>query len=183
MNHLKKASGRYMYHLCLFALIVLSAVSCQNDDEVLTNPIVEEFKADTGIDATWVPDMTLLNTAEGWQGSGDYPGVDDWATATIPAGLDLYGGLPGQSEYYTIDQTLIDADTMQVPYWESLQVLAHPTFGYRPYVGIFDLNQETTVVISRTLANPQHGSGNAWQIYVENFTTDLTILDTITLQN
>ena len=71
---------------------------------------------------------------------------------------------------------------MQVAYWESLQVQAHPTFGYRPNVGIFDLNATTTVAISRTLANPQHGEGGAWQIYVENYETDLTALDTIVLQ-
>lgn len=180
MNHLKKTLSSYLW---LFALIILSAVSCKDNDEIPTNAVIEDFRTDTGIDAIWVSDTALLNTVEGWQGSGDYPGVDDWAIATIPAGVDLYGGLPGQSEYYTIDQTLIDADTMQVAYWESLQVKAHPTFGYRPDVGIFDLNQTTTVAIARTLANPQYGNGGAWQIYVENYDTDLTILDTIPLQN
>ena len=180
MNHLKKTLGHH--HFFLFALILLTAFSCKDDDTVETNAVIEAFRLDTGIDAVWLTDTTLLNTVEGWQGSGDYPGVDEWATATIPAGLDLYGGLPGQSEYYTIDQTLIDADTMQIAYWESLQVKAHPTFGYRPDVGVFDLNTTTTVAISRTLANPQYGAGGAWQIYVEDFTTDLTVLDTIPLQ-
>jgi len=180
MNYLKRTLDRY--HLCFFALIVFTLASCQEKDEVITNAIIEAFRADTGIDAVWVSDTILLNTVKGWQGSGDYPGVDEWATATIPAGIDLYGGLPGQSEYYTIDQTLIDADTMKVSYWESLQVKAHPTFGYRPDVGIFDLNTTVTVAIARTLANPQYGAGGAWQIYVENYTTDLTALDTIALQ-
>ncbi|MGH1338809.1 MAG: hypothetical protein ACRBFS_22025 [Aureispira sp.] len=170
------------YQLWFFAFILLTLASCQESDSVITNSVIEAFKADTGIDAVWVSDTALLNTVEGWQGSGDYPGVDEWAIATVPAGLDLYGGLPGQSEYYTIDQTLIDADTMKVAYWESLQVKAHPTFGYRPDVGVFDLNATTTVAIARTLANPQYGTGGAWQIYVENFSTDLTPLDTIPLQ-
>lgn len=181
---MKKFTKLANYPLWILALIVLSVASCNDDEEeILTNPVIEAFRADTGIDAVWVSNPELINTVEGWQGSGDYPGVDDWATATIPAGLDLYGGLPGQSEYYTIDQTVIDADTMQVAYWESLQVKAHPTFGYRPFVGIFDLNETTTVAISRTLANPEHGSGGAWQIYVENYETELTVLDTIILKN
>jgi hypothetical protein len=180
MNYLKRTLGNY--HLLLFALVVLTFSSCQENDDVITNPVIEAFRSDTGIDAVWVSDTVLLNTVKGWQGSGDYPGVDEWAIATIPAGLDLYGGLPGQSEYYTIDQTLIDADTMKVPYWESLQVKAHPTFGYRPNVGVFDLNTVTTVAIARTLANPAYGAGGAWQIYVENYGTDLTALDTIILQ-
>lgn len=179
MNHLKKTLGKY--HLCLFAFLVLSLTACQ-ENELVTNAVIEAFKADTGIDAVWVSDTTLLNTVKGWQGSGDYPGVDEWAIATIPAGLDLYGGLPGQSEYYTIAETLTEADTMKVAYWESLQVKAHPTFGYRSDVGIFDVNATTTVAIARTLANPQYGAGGAWQIYVENFGTDLTALDTIALQ-
>jgi len=180
MNHLKRLFGNS--HLLLLAFFVLSFSSCQEDDAVLTNSVIEAFRADTGIDAVWVSDTALLHTVEGWQGSGDYPGVDEWATATIPAGLDLYGGLPGQSEYYSIDQTLIAADTMKVAYWESLQVKAHPTFGYRPEVGIFDLNATTTVAIARTLANSQYGAGGAWQIYVADYTTDLTALDTINLQ-
>lgn len=179
MNHLKRIFGNY--HLLLLAFMVLSFSSCQ-EEEVPTNAVIEAFRADTGIDAVWVSDTALLHTVEGWQGSGDYPGVDEWATATIPAGLDLYGGLPGQSEYYSIDQTLIDADTMKVAYWESLQVKEHPTFGYRESVGIFDLNATITVAIARTLANPQFGTGGAWQIYVEDYASDLTALDTISLQ-
>lgn len=182
MKKMKKTLTNYP--LWLFIFIAFSLVSCKDDDESLpTNPVIEEFKIDTGIDAVWVSDTTLLNTVESWQGVGDYPGVDNWAIATIPAGIDLYGGLPGQSEYYTIEQTLIDADTMQVPYWESLQVKEHPEFGYRPFVGVFDLNKMVTVAIARTLANPQYGNGGAWQIYVEDFATDLTILDTVILQN
>lgn len=180
MNPWRKTLGHYP--LWLVAFIILTLASCKETDAILTNTVIEDFRAETGIDAVWVTDTALLNTVEGWQGSGDYPGVDEWAIATVPAGLDLYGGLPGQSEYYTIAQTLIDADTVKVAYWESLQVKAHPTFGYRPNVGVFDLNAVTTVAIARTLANPQFGVGGAWQIYVEDYSTDLTALDTIILQ-
>lgn len=180
MNYLKKTLSNY--HVWLFAFIMFTWVSCSDDDSLPNNPVIEEFRIDTGINAIWVSDTTLLNTVKGWQGSEEYPGVDDWATATIPEGSELYGGLPGQSEYYSIKQTLIDADTLKVPYWESLQVRAHPTFGYRPDVGVFNLNKTITVAIARTLANTQYGDGGAWQIYVEDYETDLTALDTITLK-
>lgn len=180
MTYLKRIIVNH--HLWLLTIIALTLASCKNDSVAPTNPVIEAFRADTGIDAVWVSDTLLLNTVKGWQGSGDYPGVDEWATATIPAGLDLYGGLPGQSEYYTISQTLINTDTLQAPYWESLQVKPHPTFGYRPNVGIFDLNATTTVAIARTLANPQYGTGGAWQIYMENYTTGLTAIGTIVLK-
>jgi len=71
---------------------------------------------------------------------------------------------------------------MQTAYWESLQVQAHPTFGYRPMVGVFDLEQPTVVAIAKTLANPQFGEGGAWQIYVEDYETILTATDTIVLK-
>ena len=180
------------YLLLLLLLSALGLASCKVTRNAQDNGIldglasqkllIEAFKKDTGIDAVWVSDTTLLNLVKSWQGSGDYPGVDNWATATIPAGLDLYGGLPGQSEYYSIDQTITDTDTMQVAYWESLQVKAHPEFGYRPNVGIFDLKQKSTVAIAKTLANPQFGSGGAWQIYLEDYKTSLTALDTIILK-
>ena len=111
-----------------------------------------------------------------------YPGVDNWVTTKIPNNIDLFGGLPGQSEYYTIDQTIIDADTMQVDYWESLQVKPHPEFGYRPMVGVFDITDTIVVAISKTLANTQYGEGGVGQIYVANFNDFLIVMDTIYLK-
>jgi hypothetical protein len=70
-----------------------------------------------------------------------------------------------------------------VDYWESLQVKAHPEFGYRAMVGVFDIKNDSIVVaISKTLANPQYGAGGAWQIYVGNFDEVLLVLDTIYLK-
>jgi len=174
------AKSKLAFLLILF--IGVSACKKDSDELVITNEVIESFRNSTGIDAIYEVDTTLLNTVEGWQGSGSYPGVDEWATAVIPNDFPLYGGLPGQSEYYTIAQTLVDTDTMQTAYWESLQVQAHPTLGYRPMVGVFDLEQRTVVAIAKTLANPQFGEGGAWQIYVENYETILTVKDTIILK-
>lgn len=172
------------YYLGLFILLSFSLTSCSNDDDdnSIANSVIENFRTSTGINAISITDTALLNTVKGWQGQGDYPGVDNWEIATIPAGLDLYGGLPGQSEYYTIGQTIIDADTMKAPYWESLQVKAHPTFGYRPMVGVFDVKENITVAIAKTLKNPQFGDGGAWQIYVADYGLDLTVMDTLYLK-
>jgi len=171
------------FKLSLLLFLAIGFIACEQDEApVLTNAVIEEFRSSTGIDAVFQVDTTLLNTVEGWQGVGAYPGVDEWATAVIPNDFSLYGGLPGQSEYYTIAQTLIDVDTMQAPYWESLQVQAHPTFGYRPMVGVFTLENTTVVAIAKTLANPQFGEGGAWQIYVEEFEDVLTAVDTIILK-
>ncbi len=146
------------------------------------NATLTAFYAETGILARYVVDTSLLNSVRSWQGKGDYPGVDNWTTAKIPHHFDLYGGLLGQSEYYTINQTLTETDTVKKPYWEALQVKENPQFGYRPLVGVFDIKDSLVIAISKTLANPQYGDGGRWQIYVENYRTDLSILDTIYLK-
>ena len=56
---------------------------------------VEEFGKTTGIKVVRVSDDVLKDKAKKWQGSGDYPGVDDWEVVEIPAGTKVLGGIPG----------------------------------------------------------------------------------------
>ncbi len=181
-NPMKKKN---LWPIYLF-FISLGFISCEKDKidpQPLTNEIIDAFASETGLGAVYFVDTTLLNDVISWQGQGDYPGVDDWTTAKIPGNFDLYGGLPGQSEYYTISKTISDSDTIMVDYWESLQVKAHPQFGYRSMVGVFDIiNDSIVVAISKTLANSQYGAGGAWQIYVGNFNEVLQANDTIYLK-
>jgi hypothetical protein len=178
-----KKNNIWLIFLVLFSLVFISCEKEENDQPPLTNEVIDAFRTETGLGAVYFVDTTLLNAVKGWQGQGDYPGVDEWATAKIPGNFDLYGGLPGQSEYYTISQTIANADTIIVGYWESLQVKAHPQFGYRSMVGVFDIIYDSIVVaISKALANPQYGEGGAWQIYVGNFNEVLLVSDTIHLK-
>ena len=124
----------------------------------------------------------MLNSVVKWQGKGDYPYVDNWATAKVPNSFDVYGGLPGQSEYYTINKTIVNNDTVKVNYWKAQQVKALPTYGYRPMVGIYRFSDTLVVAISKTLANKQYGDGGAWQIYIKNYKDKLSVKDTIYLK-
>jgi filamentous hemagglutinin len=144
--------------------------------------LLVEFKNLTGINAIITTDDVLLSKAASWQGTGSYPGIDDWQIFEIPAGTKLYGGLPGQSEFYSVEKTLIDANYNRETFWESLQVIEHPQFGFRPKVGEYLVNSNIKVAVSKTLANPQHGVGGAWQIFVENFSESLTFVKEIPLQ-
>jgi len=146
------------------------------------NELLNAFKSSTGINAVKSTDNALLNQVKSWQGSGDYPGVDDWEIFEIPAGTKLYGGIPGQSEFYSVEKTLIDADFNKVDYWESLQVKAHPQFGYRPKVAEYTLNSPLKVAVAKTLANSQYGAGGGWQVFVDNFVTNVTFVKEITLE-
>jgi hypothetical protein len=181
-NFIKK-KNLWLIYLVFFFLVFISCEKEENDPEPPANEVIDAFHSETGLGAVYFVDTTLLNAVISWQGQGDYPGVDDWTTAKIPGNFDLYGGLPGQSEYYTISQTIAGSDTIMVGYWESLQVKAHPQFGYRSIVGVFDIiNDSIVVAISKTLANPQYGAGGAWQIYVGNFDEVLLVTDTIYLK-
>lgn len=115
--------------------------------------LLVEFRKQSGINAMSITDTSILNTARRWQGHGEYPGVDDWITAKIPNHIKLYGGLPGQSAFYSISNTVRLADTLQTGYWKSLQVQENPTFGYRPCVGVFEVKDSLIVAIAKTLAN------------------------------
>lgn len=152
-------------------------------DEVLWwgADLLTNFKHNTGINAIKVTDNTLLNKVKSWQGSGSYPGVDEWEIFEIPAGTRLYGGVPGQSEFYSVEHALESANFNKTNYWTSLQVSPHPQFGYREKVGEYIVNEPIKIAVSRTLANPQHGSGGAWQIFVENYTNNLSLNKEIAL--
>jgi len=140
------------------------------------------FRSQTGIAAVAITDTSVLNTAKRWQGQGNYPGVDNWVTAKIPNNVYLYGGLPGQSAFYSVSKTLKDADSLRVDYWKSLQVEANPKFGYRPWVGVFAVKDTLVVALAKTLANPQFGKGGAWQLYVKDYAKSLVVKDTIKLK-
>jgi hypothetical protein len=153
-----------------------------NDDTKIIEKWKLGFKGSTGINVVKESDNSLLNKVKSWQGSGNYPGIDKWEIFEIPAGTKLYGGLPGQSEFYSIEKSLMDANFDKIDYWKSLQVSPHPQFGYRTKIGEYTVNSNTKVAISITLANPTHGNGGAWQVFVGDFTNKLTFIKEIQLK-
>jgi hypothetical protein len=144
--------------------------------------LLSAFKTKTGINAIKAVDNTLLTKVKSWQGSRSYPGIDNWEVFEIPAGTKLYGGFPGQSEFYSVEQSLLDVNFSKANYWNSLQVSPHPQFGFRPKVGEYTVNSTIKVAVSKTLANPQHGTGGAWQVFVDDFANKVTYVKEIQLQ-
>ena len=144
--------------------------------------LLPEFRKISGIQAIEASDDSLLIKAKRWQGSGNYPGIDNWQVYEIPSQTILYGGLPGQSEFYSIEQSLKMVNSNKVKYWESLQVASHPTFGYRSKVGEYLLNTPTKVAVSITLANPKFGKGGAWQVFINDFERKLIFVKEIILE-
>jgi len=143
--------------------------------------LIQAFSKEIGITLRKVSNDNLLSKAKQWQGKGNYPGVDDWVVVEIPKGTKIHGGLPGQSEFYFTTNNISLNGNSSKSYWESLQVKPDATLGYRPTIGEYEVTKDIQVVISKTLANPQYGNGGAWQLFIENYNTDLKLIKEIKL--
>ena len=83
--------------------------------------------------------------------------------------------MPGQSEFYSVEKTLLYANFSIDKYWSSLQVSPHPQFGYRPKIGEYFVNKTIKVEISKIIANPHHGTGGGWQVFVHSYAENISL--------
>jgi hypothetical protein len=166
----------------LSLFVSISVFACTQKAIPSQNSLLFTFKTQTGINATQATDDSLLIKAKRWQGSVNYPGVDAWEVFEISVNTKLYGGLPGQSEFYSVENSLKDVNYDKVKYWERLQVAPHPTFGFRPNVGEYIVNTLIKVAVSKTLANPKYGQGGAWQVFVDDYNKKITFVKEIFLK-
>jgi len=111
----------------------------------------------------------ITDKAAKWQGKGDYPGIDDWKIGGLKEGDIVYGGVPGQTEFYLSQSTLDAANGSKAALWESAQVKAHDIYGYRSQVQAYIVTQDTKVATSLVTANPHLGEGGATQYFIENY--------------
>src|SRR5262249_34298295 len=77
----------------------------------------------------------IASRARGWQGQGNYPGVDNWTNVVIPKGTVLMAGEPGVSGYFTTPAAVRACGNSRQQVFEGLQVSPHPTHGHRPRMG------------------------------------------------
>ncbi|MDC1285664.1 hypothetical protein N8Z33_03145, partial [Flavobacteriaceae bacterium] len=141
-----------------------------------------DFFSTTGIKITKATDDGILAGAKKWQGKGDYPGVDDWEVYEIPAGSKIYGGIPGQTGFYSTFDNLQNVNFDKIKYWESLQVKPDDILGFRPKVAEYTTKETIKVAISKTLANSQFGKGGGWQVFVDDFANKLELVKEIPLK-
>ncbi|MHB8386564.1 hypothetical protein [Metallibacterium sp.] len=106
---------------------------------------------------------------------------DNWTMTTLPKGSLVYGGLLGQSAYYTTEQTLLDGNFDSATVFDSLQVAPNHEFGYRPEMGVYQVPEDTQVPTGQALANPNIGSGGAQQFFFGNYGQQLQLINRIAL--
>lgn len=169
----------------IIPLLIFSIYSCTDSVSPSYTYFWElvEFNRVSNFNAHLTDDTAIVNHAKSGQGHGTYSGIDDWFSVRLDSGAMLWGGLPGQSNYYSIIATYDSAKGEKVAYWKLLQVKPHAVFGYRSYIAGYRLNKTVNASISKTLANKQYGDGGAWQIYIQNYHTDLLKVSEITLKD
>ena len=126
---------------------------------------------------------TAADLARTWQGSGAYPGVDDWTNVTLTKGTKVWGGAPGQSNFYTTEEMIKSAGNDATKIFEGLQIGKGNFSQFRPGMTQYELTQDITVGYSRALANPQYGKGGFDQYFIKYFESSLTPIKSIILKN
>ncbi len=107
---------------------------------------------------------------------------DKYSMVTIPKGTILYGGLPGQSVFYTDFKSVKASGLNKTVLWQGLQVRPHPDLGYRPQLGVYRVLQDLRVPYGEASANIDFGPGGFTQYYIQNFKSTLELIKTIDLK-
>ena len=106
--------------------------------------------------------------AQSWQGTKDYPGIDNYKNIKIKESKVLYRGEPYGTEYFTTKSAVERSGRNAGDLFEGLQVMENPIKGYRGnmkgYKAIVDLDAAFGI----TKANPIYGGGGLPQIFMPN---------------
>jgi filamentous hemagglutinin len=125
-------------------------------------------------------DSAAIHAAKADQVLGGYA-ADQWGMTTLRAGDKVYGGLPGQSAYYTNADTLAASQGSRTSLFQSLQVAPHPEFGYRPLIGEYEVVGSARVPSGTVLANPSYGTGGGSQLFISDYANNLRLVRQIPL--
>ena len=136
------------------------------DGIVIRDKVLDEDDVKIVGDTIAGDSKTPSEIARSWQGSGKYPGIDDYTDVTVGKGTILYRGEPNGTEYFTtldaIEQSGRDATTI----FEGLQVEKNPIHGYRGEMQGYLFNEDIASAYGIAEANPQFGKGGLPQYYV-----------------
>ena len=126
--------------------------------------------------------LSPAEQAKAWQsGGGKYPQVDNWQNIILKKGTIVYGGTPGQSNFYTTKEAMQTFGSSQSNIFGALQVAPHPDFGFRPEMTAYEITEDTPAATSTALANSQISAGGAQQFFIPNYSTVLKPLFSVPL--
>ncbi len=111
---------------------------------------------------------TLSEIAKSRQGSGKYPGIDNYKDITLRKGTVIYRGEPNGTEFFTTKSAIERSGRDATAIFEGLQVEKNQIHGYRRNMQGYMVNEDVKAAFGITKANPQFGKGGLPQIFVPN---------------
>ena len=131
---------------------------------------LEEAEKLVGKDVRWSrgesDSKTPSEIARSWQGTGKYPGIDDYVDVIVEKGTVLYRGEPNGTEYFTTLDAIEQSGRDAMKLFEGLQVEKNPIHGYRGEMQGYIFKEDVASAYGITNANPQFGKGGLPQYYV-----------------
>ncbi len=133
---------------------------------------LEEAEKLIGKDVRWSRGKSGSKTpseiAISWQGTGKYPGIDDYVDVIVEKGTVLYRGEPNGTEYFTTLDAIEQSGRDAMKLFEGLQVEKNPIHGYRGEMQDYIFKEDVVSAYGITNANPQFGKGGLPQYYVSD---------------
>mgnify|MGYP000847415481 CR=1 FL=1 len=129
------------------------------------------------------PKIEPASMAKMWQGNDLYPGIDDWKNIVLKKGTKIWGGAPGQSNFYSSEKVIQEVNHDATKLFRGLQVSKGKYPLYRPGMTQYEVKEDIIVGYSKALANTQHGPGGFEQYYVPNPQEVLKPIKSIILTN
>lgn len=113
----------------------------------------------------------ILNARKIQTISGYLP--DEYTMVAMKKGDVIFGGRPGQSQFYTDLDSVLQSNLSRSDLFQGLQAAPHTELGYRPRIGLYTVTEDISVPAGKTLSNPQFGSGGYQQYVIEDFNSFL----------
>ncbi|KKP37588.1 MAG: Rhs-family protein, partial [Candidatus Peregrinibacteria bacterium GW2011_GWA2_33_10] len=108
--------------------------------------------------------------------------ADTWEMTTLRAGDVVYGGIPGQSAFYTDFETALGAAGNKEVLGENLQIQPHPIRGYRSNIAAYKVVNDARIPSSVVHANPQFGVGGGRQFFIDHYSCALRLENEFNLE-
>jgi|AGTN01.3.fsa_nt_gi hypothetical protein len=91
----------------------------------------------------------ILNARKIQTISGYLP--DDYSMITLEKGDVIFGGRPGQAQFYTDLDSVLQSNLSRSDLFQGLQVAPNPELGFRPRIGSYTVTEDISILTGRTL--------------------------------
>lgn len=111
----------------------------------------------------------IQRNASSFQGASTAYVSDIWGAVELAPGDKVYGGYPGQSEYYTNAETIRAYASSPVAIWAALQVKTNLNYGRRVQLAEYMVLYPVCVPAGHCTNNDDYGPGGGFQYLIKDY--------------